>query len=328
MMTIVVSARIMKNAGSENHYVIGSIKIKNSERIKQMTKNQEKIKAALERIDNGLAAINTDEDWLQYLAFQSLFYNYSFRNAMLIYSQNSEASYVKGYKAWNKLDRYVKKGSKGLAILAPCFRKIETFKEPDDKSEYQDSKGEKITKREIGGFRIVYVYDIVDTDGSDEHLPVLVKGLSGNDEELKEIYEKLHSIISLDHQIVDVHGTSSKGSYNLDTGVIRIRSDLQYLQKIKTIIHEYAHAIDFSMNPESDLSRNKRELVAESAAFVVSMRLGLDTSAYSMGYINSWLKDKGELKIIANTVQKVSHSIINKLAESSDSAFFNLEEEK
>lgn len=49
-----------------------------------MNKNQEKIKTALDRIDTGLDTINTDEDWLKYLYFQSQFYNYSFRNAMLI----------------------------------------------------------------------------------------------------------------------------------------------------------------------------------------------------------------------------------------------------
>lgn len=58
------------------------------------------------------------------------------------------------------------------------------------------------------------------------------------------------------------------------------------------------------------------------------MRLGLDTSAYSMSYIKSWLKDKEELKIIADSVQKISAEIINKLAESLDSAFSNLKEEQ
>ena len=96
-----------------------------------MSKNQDKIKAALDRIEDCLATINTDKDWLDYLCFQSRFYNYSFGNTILIYSQNPEATYVKGYKAWNQLGRYVKKGSRGLAILAPCFRKIETFKEPE-----------------------------------------------------------------------------------------------------------------------------------------------------------------------------------------------------
>ena len=293
-----------------------------------MSKNQEKIKQALDRIDQGLATINTDEDWLKFLSFQSLFYNYSFGNAMLIYSQNPEASYVKGYKAWNQLGRYVKKGAKGLAILAPCFRKVEDFKEPEDRSVYQDAEGEKETRKVISGFRVTYVFDIADTDGSDEYLPVLVKGLAGNSDAEKEIYERLLAFISTEHTVKEVTGTASKGSYNLETGVICVRSDVEYLQKIKTLLHEYAHAIDFKLHPEPDVSRNRRELIAESVAFVVSMRLGLDTSSYSMSYIKSWLKDKDELKIIADTVQKVSAQIINNLAGSSDSAFSNLKEEQ
>lgn len=293
-----------------------------------MSKNQEKIKQALDRIDQGLATINTDEDWLKFLSFQSLFYNYSFGNAMLIYSQNPEASYVKGYKAWNQLGRYVKKGAKGLAILAPCFRKVEEFKEPEDRSVYQDAEGEKETRKVISGFRVTYVFDIADTDGSDEYLPVLVKGLAGNSDAEKEIYERLFAFISGEHTVKEVTGTASKGSYNLETGVICVRSDVEYLQKIKTLLHEYAHAIDFKLHPEPDVSRNRRELIAESVAFVVSMRLGLDTSSYSISYIKSWLKDKDELKIIADTVQKVSAQIINNLAESTDSAFSNLKEDE
>ena len=66
---------------------------------------------------------------------------------------------------------------------------------------------------------------------------------------------------------------------------------------------------------------------AESVAFIVSLRLGLDTSRYSMSYIKSWLKDKEELKIIADSVQKIAYTIITELAESSDSAFSMLKEE-
>ena len=293
-----------------------------------MNKNQEKIKAALDRIDDCLATINTNEDWLRYLSFQSLFYNYSFGNTILIFAQNPQATYVKGYKAWNQLGRYVKRGSKGLAILAPCFKKVEAFKEPENKAEYQDAEGEKETKRVISGFRVTYVYDIADTDGSDEYLPVLVKGLAGNSDAEKEIYDRLLAFISTEHTVKEVTKTASKGSYNIQTGVICVRSDLEYLQKIKTLLHEYAHAIDFKLHPEPDVSRNRRELIAESVAFVVSMRLGLDTSSYSMSYIKSWLKDADELKIIADTVQKVSARIIQNLAESSDSAFSNLKEEQ
>lgn len=292
-----------------------------------MSKNQEKIKAALERIDNSLAAINTDEDWLHFLCFQAQFYNYSFGNAMLIFSQNPNATYVKGYKAWNKLGRYVKRGSKGLAILAPCIRKVEVFKEPENKNLYHDEEAEKEIRKVVSGFRIAYVYDIADTDGDDSMLPVLVTGLAGNGEQEKEIYERLLCVISKEHCVHEVSGTASKGSFNLETKVISIRDDLEYLQKIKTLLHEYAHLLDFEMHPEDDISRNRRELIAESVAFIVSLRLGLDTSRYSMSYIKSWLKDKEELKIIADSVQKIAYTIITELAESSDSAFSMLKEE-
>ena len=292
-----------------------------------MSKNQEKIKVALNRIEDCLATINTDEDWLKFLSFQAQFYNYSFGNAMLIFSQNPNATYVKGYKAWNQLGRYVKKGSKGLAILAPCIRKVEVFKEPENKNLYHDEEAEKEIRKVVSGFRIAYVYDIADTDGDDSMLPVLVTGLAGNSEQEKEIYERLFGVISKEHCVQEVLGTASKGSFNLETKVISIRDDLEYLQKIKTLLHEYAHLLDFQMHPEDDISRNRRELIAESVAFIVSLRLGLDTSRYSMSYIKSWLKDKEELKIIADSVQRIAYTIITELAESSDSAFSMLKEE-
>ncbi len=289
--------------------------------------NAEKIKAALNRIEESLATINTDEDWLKFLKFQSSFYHYSFHNAMLIYLQSGgQATYVKGFRAWNELGRYVKKGATGLAILAPCYKKIEVFKEPDDKLHYDDKEGEKETKRVLSGFRIAYVFDISDTDGSDEQLPVLVTGLAGNTEAERDIFQRLLDVVSKDFVVNEVSGTASKGSYNLESKVISVRSDLQYLQRIKTLLHEVAHAYDFEMNPDDTIPRNRRELIAESVAFVVSTRLGLDTSSYSMSYIQSWLKDKDELRLIADTVQKISCRIINYLAESKDSAFIYLKE--
>lgn len=86
-------------------------------------------------------------------------------------------------------------------------------------------------------------------------------------------------------------------------------------------MHELAHAVDFALNPAEDIPRNRRELIAESVAFVLSSRLGLDVSRYSTGYIKSWMKDENELISVADTVQRVSAAIIDKLAQSSDFAF-------
>ena len=279
--------------------------------------NQEKIKAAFEQIEEGIAAIDTDTDWLQFLAFQSKFYNYSVGNTMLIYRQNPNASFVKGYRAWNELGRYVKKGSKGIAILAPCVRKA---KDEDDLADRAvcKSDADKNDKKVIAGFRIAYVYDIADTDGSDEFLPVLVKGMSGNSDREQTIYEKLRDVISQEHLVLEVTGTVPKGSYNVETGFISINVDYDYVQRIKTLLHEYAHAVDFTMNPGEDIKKNVRELVAESVAFVVMQYMGFDTSSYSIGYIKSWMKDAEELKTVAAIVQKIACRIIDKLSEDMD----------
>lgn len=278
---------------------------------------QEKIKAALEQIEEGLAAINTDKDWLQFLGFQSRFYSYSIGNTMLIYKQNPDASFVKGYRAWNDLGRYVKKGSKGIAILAPCVRKAKDDDKLADRTVCKRDTDEK-DKKTIAGFRIAYVYDIADTDGSDEFLPVLVKGLAGNSDRERTIYEKLRDVISQEHLVLEVTGTTSKGAYNLETGFISINADYDYVQRIKTLLHEYTHAVDFTMNPAEDIKKNVRELVAESVAFVVMQYMGFDTSSYSIGYIKSWMKDAEELKNVAATVQKIASNIIDKLLEVMD----------
>ena len=284
--------------------------------------NQEKTKEALAKIETALQNINTDADWLQYLAFQAKFYRYSARNALLIRAQNPEARYVKGYKAWRELDRFVKKGAKGIAILAPCIKKVEEYKEPADKSEYQDKKGEKVTKNVLCGFTVKYVFDIADTDGSDEHIPVLVKGLSGDSEAEQALYERIKAVIAAQgHTIREVTGTASKGSYNLITKVISVRSDMEALQRIKTLLHEYGHLEDFTMNPDENISRPHRELVAESVAYIVAHRLGLDVSWYSSGYLASWGGEAGELAVVADTAQKVAMKIIDTLAESEDFAF-------
>lgn len=289
--------------------------------------NQEKIKSALESIENGLAAINTDKDWIRYLTFCSSFYNYSYNNIFLIMMQRPDASFVAGYTTWRKMNRYVKKGEKGIGILCPCIRKVEVFKEPDNTNVYHDKEAEKEVKKIVSGFRIGYVFDLSQTDGDDSMLPVLVTGLQGSSEQEKAVYEALLKYVSSMYCVQEVTGISAKGSYNIDTKIITVRSDLQYQQKLKSLLHELSHAIDFEMNPDLTIARNKRELIAESCAFVVCLRLGIDTSSYSFSYLKSWMKDPKELGEIADCVQKISSKIIKELAESGDFAFSDLVEE-
>ena len=68
------------------------------------------MKKAIESISTGLQAIETSDDWIRYLTFCSSFYNYSYNNIILIMMQRPNATFVAGYTAWRKMNRYVRKG--------------------------------------------------------------------------------------------------------------------------------------------------------------------------------------------------------------------------
>src|ERR1039458_5015050 len=102
----------------------------NSENIKKVT-NQ-----AIEQL---VAALNQgrSETLTQYLAAIGSVHRYSLRNVMLIASQKPTATHVAGFHAWHKLGRFVKKGEKGILILAPIVRaksQIVEQTEPDESS--------------------------------------------------------------------------------------------------------------------------------------------------------------------------------------------------
>ena len=75
---------------------------------------------------------------------------------MLIALQKPNASHVAGFHTWNQLGRYVKKGGKGIFILAPVLRR----KNKQDQETKESSPA-------IAGFRAACVFDISQTDGKE-----------------------------------------------------------------------------------------------------------------------------------------------------------------
>ena len=82
------------------------------------------------------------------------------------------------------------------------------------------------------------------------------------------------------------------------------------------------------MHPDENISRSKREIIAESTAYIIALNIGIDTASYSIPYLKSWLKTKDDIKNVADTIQKLSNVIINKIAGSLDSAFLDLKEDE
>jgi hypothetical protein len=205
---------------------------------------------AYEKLQVVMKNIDSNEDWIEYLAFQAKFYNYSFSNTLLIYSQNSSASYVAGYRKWQSFNRYVRKGEHGMKILAPL-----KYKAKDDET------GDDLFK--IRGFRLVSVFDISQTDGSDESLPVLVSGLKCSVEREDDIYRTI--LGRIDIPVTEVDNLSAKGCYYLENPRIDVRSSLSIVQKIKTLCHEYSHHLHHTRH-YNDESYDVGEVIAESCA--------------------------------------------------------------
>jgi len=83
---------------------------------------QERMVAALVLLDAGIGAIVDGASFRAYLATLARFPTYSARNVALIHAQRPDATRVAGYRAWQALGRQVRKGERGIRILAPYRR--------------------------------------------------------------------------------------------------------------------------------------------------------------------------------------------------------------
>ena len=109
---------------------------------------------AIEELSHALEAGHS-EKLRQYLGAMARFHRYSLHNIMLIASQRPDATHVAGFHTWKRLGRFVKKGAKGILILAPVVLRKEA------ESKQQDQKHDRTAIR----FRAAYVFDMTDTDG-------------------------------------------------------------------------------------------------------------------------------------------------------------------
>ena len=117
------------------------------------------LRKAHDRLRDAVAEIVSGDDWKQMLHVASKFHRYSFNNQLLILCQRPDATRVAGYRKWQEFGRQVRKGEKGIAILAPCKYR----------TKIEDDSGEETTVQSIRGFRVVHVFDVSQTEG--ESLP-------------------------------------------------------------------------------------------------------------------------------------------------------------
>lgn len=232
--------------------------------------------ALLTALTSGIAALTTSQQWQDWLQAQSRFHHYSFQNVMLIYSQDRDATRVAGFHTWKQLGRSVRKGEKAIWIMAPMGRKA------DDQGHCVDTAlPDQQAARTRTGFKAVPVFDVRQTEGEPlaeivERLPGEAPGVYGR---LVEVARSIGYTVEGDQLPDGVNGDCSFGAKR-----IRVEVRNGEAQRVKTLVHEVAHAI---LHPDC-ADRALAELEAESVAFVVCAALGIDSAGYSFGYVAGW----------------------------------------
>ncbi len=280
----------------------------------------------MEKLETGVKDLFNSETFKEYLNTMSKFHNYSLNNTLLIAMQKPEATLVAGYQAWQKNhDRHVKKGEKGIQIIAPYTYKVkeETFV-VDHKTGIpkMDLNGKAVTEMkdvEHIGFRVATVFDVSQTEGKD--LPTLgVNELTGDVNGFDRMFEALKQTCPVPITYEDIP-SGAKGYYHPAEKRIALQEGMSQIQTLKTLVHEMAHqklhSNEIDKSEDERLSSRTKEVEAESVAYAVCQHYGIDTSEYSFGYIAGWSsgKETSELKESLSVIRDAASEMINDIDE-------------
>lgn len=230
-----------------------------------------------------------------YLATLARFHRYSFGNALLIYFQRPDATRVAGFQTWRKLGRIVKRGERGIAILAPCVYRRKDDEEPAGEDE-----------RQVRGFRVAHVFDVSQTHGDPLPEFAAVRGDPGSYlPRLKELVTAQGIVLEyLDH-LNGADGASSGGR-------IALRHGLDLAEEFGVLVHELAHEL---LHHGAGKAKPRRtvELEAEAVAYVVCHAIRLDTNTASSDYIQLYRGDREALEASLATIQRTASAILTDL---------------
>lgn len=292
--------------------------------------NKERIKEITAGIEKGILELFESDRYRNYLTTMSRFHRYSLNNVMLIHAQKPDATLVAGFNKWkNSFGRHVKKGEKGIQILAPTPYKIkqeEQKLDPDTKLPLLDENGEPVTEEKevtIPMFKVVSVFDVSQTDG--RPLPQISSTLTGDVAEYEVFLEALHrtSPVPISFQAMepgmDGYFAPKKQEIFLREGMSQVQTVCAAVHEIAhSKLHDYEHMAELADDGETILvpgekSRNTEEVEAESISYAVCQYFGIETADNSFGYIATWSQGKElkELRASLETINKTSSELIS-----------------
>jgi len=253
---------------------------------------------AIERLSEALERGHS-ETLRNYLTAMARFHRYSLHNLMLIVSQRPDATRVAGFHTWKQLGRNVKKGAKGIMILAP----VALRKSKDEATPEEDQSKSAV------GFRVVYVFDQMDTEGK----PLCELGSaqgdpSGYTEKLKQFIAGRGIQLEYSDTIYPAQGQCSPGKIVLLPGQ-------SAAEEYATLAHEAAHSLLHMQERRAETTKCVRETEAEAVAFVLCEAIGIKAEN-SADYIQLYSGDKETLAESLDHVQRASSEILTALLPS------------
>ena len=219
--------------------------------------------------------IQSEEAWLSFLKTSGYLYNFNFTNQLLIYQQRPDAKACTDFETWNnRMNRWIKKGSKGIALI-------------DDDGRYT---------------KIRYVFDIADTRSPrnrELHLWSVKESLH------KQFIDKIAKQFDMTSNNEDL-GSFIKEIAKEQTGYY-VDDYFKRLMKLKdgSLLESYE---------ENELKNLYRNLLENSVAYSLMSRCDIETRFYfeADDFISIELFNTPEmLGVIGNSFQEESNSLLN-----------------
>ena len=281
----------------------------------------------MEKLQQGIQEMFQSDRYKEYLHFVSSLPQYSFNNSVLIASQRPDATLISGYKAWTKYGRHVKRGEKGIKIIAPMPKKTENLvekKDPVTGKTLLDANGKPVMENVvIPQYRVVTVFDVSQTEGKE--LPTLdVQTLKGSVPRFEDLMVAIRRICPVPISIEKMEMEANGYYHHLEKRIV-VKDGMSEAQTMKTALHETAHALlhDRDLLKQQNITKtsNEREVEAESVAYMVCDHFGLDTSSYTFGYVTSWMSSqsmeelRSSVDLIKNTASRMIQGMETELLE-------------
>jgi len=260
------------------------------------------IQSLIEQLEQGHSEALT-----AYLTAMGKFHNYSFGNILEIARQKPDATRVAGLYAWNQLGRKVKKGERGIRILAPV---IGIRRKKDEESEKDIRTPNQAV---LAGFRAAYVFDVNQTEGKE--LPEFSGRVSGNAGEYRDRLVDFVIAQGIALEFKESIAPALGMSYG---GKIALLPGQSSAEEFSTLVHELAHEMLHKAERRTATTKTVRETEAEAVAFVVGKTIGLETGRASADYIHLYDGNAALLTESLEVIQKTSAVILAAIENSAE----------